>query len=131
MTFHDFFHDLSVFQDLRFSCQFQKLKTVTCLGVFFDLKQFDRYKLWHSPKCVPFMLLNYSFLSYIVLVLLSAVNNLSRRTLIFHDFQGSTIKFHDFPGLEMEFLNSMTFQVFHDLYEPCNSYISGNISSPF
>ena len=29
------------------------------------------------------------------------------------------IKFHDFPGLEMKFLNSMTFQVFHDLYEPC------------
>ena len=26
-------------------------------------------------------------------------------------------RFHDFPGLEMKFLNSMTFQVFHD--EPC------------
>ena len=62
------------------------------------------------------MLLNYSFLSYIVLALLSAVNNLSRRTLIFHDFQGSTIKFHDFPGLEMRFLNYTTFQVIDDLY---------------
>ena len=60
----------------------------------------------------------YSSLSYIVLALLSAVNNLSHKTLIFHDFQGSTIKFHDFPGLEMKFLNSMTFQGFHDLYEP-------------
>ena len=34
---------------------------------------------------------------------------------------GPTIKFHNFPGLERKFLNSMTFQVFHDLYEPCQS----------
>ena len=57
----------------------------------------------------------YSSLSYIALS--SAVNNLWNNTLIFHDFQGPTIKFHDFPGLEMKLLNSMTFQVFNDLYE--------------
>ena len=76
-------------------------------------------KLWRSLKCVPFTLFNYSSLSYIVLAWSSAVTNLSNKTLIFHDFQGPTIKSHDFPSLEMKFINSMTFQVFHDLYEPC------------
>ena len=108
-----------VFQDLRISCQFQKFKTFTCFRAFFDLKKFNRHKLWRSPKCLLFTLLNYSSLSYNVLAFSSAVNNLSTWTLIFHYFQGPTIKFHDFPGLEMKFLNSMTFQVFHDLYEPC------------
>ena len=65
------------------------------------------------------MLLNHSSLSYIVFALPTAVNNLSNKTSIFHDFQGPTIKFHDFPGLEIKFTNSMTFQVFHDLYKPC------------
>ena len=108
-----------VFQDLRFSCQFQKVTTFTCFRAFFDRKKFNRYKLGRSPKRMPFTLLNYSSLSYTVLAFSSAVNNLSNRTSIFHVFQGPTIKFHDFPGLEMKFLNSMTFQVFHDLYEPC------------
>ena len=58
-------------------------------------------------------------LSYIVLALSSTVTKLPNKTLIFHDFQGLTIKFHEFPGLENEILkNSMTFQVFHYLYEP-------------
>ena len=78
------------------------------LGVFFDLKQFNRHKLWCPPKCVPFALFNYSSLSYIVLALSSAVTKQSNKTLIFHDFQGPTIKFHDFPGLENEILK------FHD-----------------
>ena len=108
-----------VFQDLRFSCQFQKFKTFTCFRAFFDLKQFNRHKRRHSPKCVPFTLLNYSPVSYIVFIFATAVNNLSNKTSIFHDFQGPTIKFHDFPGLEMKFINSMTFQVFHYPYEPC------------
>ena len=103
MTFHDLFQ---VFQDLRFSCQYQTFKTFTCFRAFFDLKQFNRHKLWRSLKCVPFTLLNYSSLSYIVLALSSAVTNLSNKTLIFHDFQGPTIKSHDFPSLEMKFINS-------------------------
>ena len=110
--FHDFPllfpWPFQVFKDLRFSCRFQKLKTF-----------FNGQKLRRSLKCVPFTLLNHSSLSYIVLALSSAANNLSTKTLIFHDFQGPRIKFHDFTGLEMPFLNSMTFQVFHDLYEPC------------
>ena len=97
------------FQDLRFRCQFQKYKTLTCFRAFFDRKKFNRHKLRRSPKRMAFTLLNYSSLSYIVLAFSSAVNNLSNRTLIFHDFQGPTIKwlsrpgneilkFHDFPG---------------------------------
>ena len=124
LKFHDFNPWLfprpyQVLQDLRFSCQLQKIKTFTYFRAFFDLKQFNRHKLWRSLKRVPITLLNYSSLSYIVLALFSAVYNLSNKTLIFHDFQGPTTKFHDFPGLEMKFWNSMTFQVFHDLYEPC------------
>ena len=55
---------------------------------------------------------------YIVLALSSAVTKLPKN-FHFYDFQGLTIKFHDFPSLENEILNSMTFQVFHGLYEPC------------
>ena len=106
------------FQDLRFSSHFQKYKTFICFRAFFDCEMFNRHKLRHTPKSMPFTLLNYSSLSHIVLAFSSAVNNLSNGTLSYHDFQGPTIKFHDFPGLEMKFLNSMTFQVFHDLYEP-------------
>ena len=110
MTFHDFLWPFPVFQDLRLSCQFKKVKTFTCFGGFFDLKQFNRQTL-----AITKMLAS---LFFIVLALSTAVNNLSNKTLIFHDFQGSRIKFHDFPGLEMKFINSMTFHVFHDLYEP-------------
>ena len=110
MTFHDFLWPFPVFQDLRLSCQFKKVKTFTCFGGFFDLKQFNRQTL-----AITKMLAS---LFFIVLALSTAVNNLSNKTLIFHDFQGSRIKFHDFPGLEMKFINSMTFQVFHDLYDP-------------
>ena len=50
----------------------------------------------------------YIIVSYIVLVLSSAVTDLSNKTLILHDFQGAIIKFHDIPGLENEILK------FHD-----------------
>ena len=40
----------------------------------------------------------YSSLPYIVLALPFPVNKLTKKTLIFHDFQGPIIKFHDFPG---------------------------------
>ena len=44
-----------VFQDLRFSCQFEKvLKTFLVFWVFFDLKQFNRHKLWCPKKCMLF-----------------------------------------------------------------------------
>ena len=79
-----------VFQDLRFSCQFQKVKTFTCFRAFSDFNlNSSTDKLWRSEKCLP--LLNYSSLSFIVLALSTAVNNLSNKTLIFYDFQGSRI----------------------------------------
>ena len=95
-----------VFHDPRFSCHFQKLSQFPSLGVFFDLKQLNRHRLWCLPRWVPFALFNYSSLSYIVLALPSAVTTgkLLNKTLIFHDFQGPTIKFHDFPGPENEIL---------------------------
>ena len=61
---------------------------------------------------MPFAMYNfwppYIIVSYIVLVLSSAVTDLSNKTLILHDFQGVIIKFHDIPGLENEILK------FHD-----------------
>ena len=69
---------------------------------------------------MPFALLNYSSLFYTVLALSSAINYLSNKTLILHDFQGRTIKFHFFPGLENKILN------FHDfpgnVSKPCNVF---------
>ena len=50
----------------------------------------------------------YIIVSYIVLVLSSAVTDLCNKNLILHDFQGPTIKFHDIPGLENKILK------FHD-----------------
>ena len=118
MTFHDFFHDLfKFFKTLGLAVRF-KIKTFTCFRAFFDLKQFNRHKVCRSPKCVSFTLLNYSSLSHIFLPLSTAVNNLSNKTLSFYNFQGPAI-FHDFPEIEMKLIYSMTFQVFHDLYEPC------------
>ena len=105
MTFHDLFK-FSMKSGLVVT--FKNFHNFPSLGVFFDLKQFNRHKLWCPPKRVPFALFNYSSLSYIVLVLSSAVTKRSNKTLIFHDFQGPTIKFHDFPGLENEILK------FHD-----------------
>ena len=126
MTFHDFFHDLfKLSKTLGLAVIFTKYKTFTCFRAFVERKKFNRHKIRRSPKRMAFTLLNYFSLSHIVLAFSSAVNNLSNRTLIFHDFQGPTSKFHDFPGLDMKFLNSMTFQVFHDLYEPCIKNILG------
>ena len=78
----------------------------------FDLKQFNKNKLWHPLKCMSFALFNYSSLSYIILALSTAATNLPNKTLIFHDFQGQKIKFHDFPGLENEILESHDFPGF-------------------
>ena len=117
--FHDFFDDLFQFSiTCALAVFFEKFKTSLVLTYLFYLKQFNKNKLWYPPKWVPFALFNFSSLSYVTLALSSAVTNLPNKTIIFHDFQRPTIKFHDFPGLEMKFLISTTFQVFHDLYEP-------------
>ena len=60
-------------------------------------------------------------ISYIVLALPLTVTKLSKKTLIFHDFQGPTIKFHDFPGLETEMLKFHDFPGFpDDMHKPCH-----------
>ena len=87
---------------------FKNFHNFPSLRVLFHLTQFNRHRLWCPPKCVPFVLVNYSSQSYIVLALSSAVTKLLNKTLIFHDSQGQTIKFHDFPGLKNEILK------FHD-----------------
>ena len=97
--FPDFFHDLFEFStSLGLAVIFENFQNFTCFSIFFDLKQFNRNKLWYPPKCVPFTLFNYSSLSCVILALSSAVTNLPNKPLIFHDFQGLTIKFHNFPG---------------------------------
>ena len=111
--FHDFFHDLFKFsKTLGLAVSLKKFTNFPCCRVFFDLQQFNRHKLWCPPQCMPFALLNYSFLSCIVLALASAVTNFSNKTLIFHDFQGPKIKFHDFPGLKNEILKIHDFPGF-------------------
>ena len=109
MTFHDLFK-FSMKSGLVVT--FKNFHSFPSLGVFFDLKQFNRHKLWCPPKCVPFALFNYSSLSYIALALSSAVTKQSNKTLIFLDFQGPAIKFHDFPGLENEILKFRDFPGF-------------------
>ena len=62
--FHDFLHDLFKFSRLWVQLSvFKNSKTFPCFRVYFDLKQFNRHKLWCPPKCVPFTLFNHSFLS--------------------------------------------------------------------
>ena len=109
IIFHDFFHDLYKFSmTLGLVVTFKNFHNFPSLGVFLDLKQFNRHRHWCLPKCMPFAQFNYSSLSYIVLALSSAITKLFNKTLIFHDFQGPTIKFYDLPGLENEILK------FHD-----------------
>ena len=103
--FHDFFHDLFKFsKTLRLIVTLKNVDSFPCLGVFFDLKQFNRLKLWWPPKSVLFALCNYSSSS--------AVTKLPNKTLIFHDSQGVAIKFQDFPGLENEILKLHDFPGF-------------------
>ena len=95
-NFQDFFHDLfRFFKTLGLVVNFKTLQNVPYSGVFFDHKKFNRHKLWCPPECVSFALFNYSSLSYIVLALSYAETKLTKKTLIFHDFQG----LHDCPGL--------------------------------
>ena len=97
---------------LGLAVTFENYQNFTCLHIFFDLKQFNRNKLWYPLKWVSFTLFNYSSLSYIVLALSSVLTDLPDKTSIFHDLQGPKIKFHDFPGLENEILKFHNFPGF-------------------
>ena len=124
MTFHDFFHDLFKFsKTLGLAVSFKNFKKFPCFRVFYDLKQFNRYKLWCLPKYMPFALFNYPSLSYIVLALSSALTHLSNKTLILHDFQGLEIeiflKFHDFPDFPWPVWTLMVYR-FNLCWELCH-----------
>ena len=67
---------------------------------------------------MPFALFNYFSVSYFVLALSSAVTNLPKKTLTFHNDQ--LLNSMTFWTWKMKFVNSMTFTVFHDLHEPRN-----------
>ena len=111
MIFLDFFHDLFKFSmTLGLFVTLKNFHNFPSLGVFFDLKQFNRHILWCLPKWVPFALFNYSSLSYIFLALSSAVTKLLNKTLIFHDFQGPTIISVTFQGWKMKLI--VEFRVF-------------------
>ena len=45
---------------LDLAVTFKKFLKLLCFRVFLDLKQFNRHKLWCSPKCVP-LALSYHF----------------------------------------------------------------------
>ena len=125
MTFCDFFHDLfKFFMTLGLAATFKSFQTFPCCKVFLTFnsstdtnsgvhKNACRSRYLITPLCLTLPLLLSSEVS-------REVANQPHKTLIFHDFQGPTIKFHDLPGRKMKFLNSMTFQVFHDLHEPCS-----------
>ena len=65
-----FFHGLFKFsKTLGFAVSFKKSNPKLVLERFFNLKQFNRHKLWSSPKMRAVYAANYSSLSYIVLAL--------------------------------------------------------------
>ena len=114
-----------VFHGLSFSFHFQKFsKLFLCLVIFFTyVIQLNRHKLWCPTKCASFALFNYVSLSYFVLALTSTVTNLPniilQFSMNFHDCQLNSMTFQ---AWKIKFLNVMTFQVFHDLYEPCHHW---------
>ena len=90
---------------LSFSIIFENF---TFFSIFLALKQFNRNKLWYTPKCVPFALFNYSSFSCVILALSSAVTNLPHKGQNFkfpwlsrtdNEIPWLEIrKFNDFPG---------------------------------
>ena len=108
-----FFRDLFKFsKTLGLAVSFKNSKTFLVLEYFLTLNGSTDTSSRVHQKSMPFALLNYSSLFYIVLALSSAVTYLSNKTLILHDIQGRTIKFHDFPGLENKILNFNDFPGF-------------------
>ena len=106
-----------------FSFHFQKFsKLFLFLVIFFTyVIQLNRHKLWCPTKCASFALFNYVSLSYFVLALTSTVTNLPNIILQFSmNFHDRQLNSMTFQAWKIKFLNVMTFQVFHDLYEPCH-----------
>ena len=115
----DFFHDLfRFFKTLGLVVSFKTLQNFPYFGVFLTIKSStDTNSGVHQNACRLRCLIFNSSLSYIDLALSYAETKLTKKTLIFHVFQGSMT----FQACKIKFLNSMTFQVFHDLYKPCHA----------
>ena len=123
--FHDFFHDLFQFSmALVLAFTFKNFQNYSCFGdIFTYVIQLNRHKLWCPTKCASFTLFNYVSLSYFVLALTSTVTNLPNIILQFSmNFHDRQLNSMTFQAWKIKFLNFMTFQVFHDLYEPCHHW---------
>ena len=105
------FHDLSEFSMAKvkpfFSRQYQNNHLFNIFSSIIKHKMLE-YISTEIKACFWLVCYFFQFLKH-----LSAIS-----IFLFHDFPWPSLKFHDFPGLEIEITNSMTFQVFHDLYEP-------------
>ena len=76
-----------IFQDLRFSCQFQKFKNFPSFRVFFWPERFNRHKTCHPKMCATYAV--QLLLSILTLPLHCHLQLLIyQKTLIFHDFLG-------------------------------------------
>ena len=97
-------------------------KTILVFGdIFTYVIQLNRHKLWCPTKRASFALFDYVSLSYFVLALTSTVTNLPNIILQFSmNFHDRQLNSMTFQAWKIKFLNFMTFQVFHDLYEPCH-----------
>ena len=107
-----------VFHDFGYSCHLRKFSKLS----LFLFRVFTLLSATDNTLVSTICAISKSRLILFVLILECARTSLANITSIFRDFQWPTIKFHDFQGLENEFLNFMTFQVFHDLSEPCKSF---------
>ena len=107
MTFHDFFHDLFKFsKTLGLNVTFKNLKTFLAREYFLILNSWtDTNSGVHQNACHLRCLITSLYLT------LSSPCHLKSLT-----YQR---KFPFSMTLKDRQLNSMTFQVFHDLYEPC------------
>ena len=78
----------------------------------------------HQNECRLRCLISCLDHTFFSLALSSAVTYLLYKSLIFRNRQLNSI---NFQAWKMKFLNSMTFQIFHDLYEPCLNKINNRI----
>ena len=95
---------------LGLAITFKIVQNFLCLGVivfFTELSSTDTNSSVHQNARSSRRLTSCNYFN-IFLALTSAVTNLTKPALIFHEFPGPTIKLHALPGLENEILK------FHD-----------------
>ena len=114
------FHGIFKFSmDLAFSCPFQKFKNFCCFRVFFTLNSSkDTNSGIYQNTCRLRCLWLYL---YLTLSLPSHLLELVYQTKLLFSmtFKDRQLNSMTIQAWKMKFLNSVTFQVFYDLYEPC------------